>query len=63
MNQLAFIFRLLDFVKAAFIKLENWRIQQQSNMKSSGINSHTMQDLGVCNAMGFSEATKRMSEK
>ena len=63
MNQLAFMFRLLDFVKAAFIKLENWRIQQQSSMKSSGINSHTMHDIGVCNAMGFMEATKRMSEK
>ena len=63
MNQLTFIFRILDYVKATFIKLENWRMQQQTIMKSHGINSHTLHDIGVRNAMGFMEATKRMSEK
>lgn len=56
-------FGVLVFINAMFKKMENWRIQQQSRMGCSAMDGHTMQDIGICGTIGFTEATKRMSEK
>lgn len=63
MIHLAPKFSMLDFITAIMIKLEHLRIHQKSRAEFSRIDSHTLQDLGICDTMGLIEETKRMREK
>ena len=56
-------FGTFDFINNIFVKLENWRNQQQASVEYFGIDSHTMRDIGFHGPVGFIEATKRMSDK